>query len=350
MVRSRSFIAIPPGETIKEMLEDRGISQKEFAARIGMSEKHVSKLMNGDVQLTMEMAKRLETVLGPSVQFWCRLEAFYREDLCKALEENAMEEDIAIAKQMPYKQMASLGWVEDISGWPQRVINLRKFFEVAQLKFLKESLLPAIACRKLSDTEKSDLVLLAWAQKAKVEARQIVTKPVKVEGLLKDIPKLRAMTIMNPEEFCPELVQMLAGRGIALVFMPHVSGSFLHGATFREGKKIVIGMTVRGKDADKFWFSLFHELGHIVKGHVGKAGGTDEVDEQEADAFARDMLIPEQAYEEYVTQGDFGKAAVCRFADSVGIDVGIVVGRLQKDSHIAYNYLNNLKTKYEFSA
>lgn len=350
MVRSRSFIAVPPGETIKEMLEDRGISQKEFAGRIGMSEKHVSKLMNGDVQLTMEMARRLETVLGPSVQFWCRLEAFYREDLCKAQEENAMEEDIVIAKQMPYKQMASLGWVEDISGWPQRVINLRKFFEVAQLQFLKESLLPAIACRKLSDSEKSDLLLLAWAQKAKLEARRIVTKPFKAEGLLRDIHKLRNMTVRTPEEFAEELVEMLANRGVALVFMPYMSGSFLHGATFRDGKKIVIGITVRGKDADKFWFSLFHELGHIVKGHVGKAGGTDEADEQEADAFARDMLIPAQTYTEWASQGNFGTNEVCRFADSIGIDAGIVVGRLQKDGYIAYNYLNDLKTRYEFSA
>lgn len=350
MVRSRSFIAVPPGETIKEMLEDRSISQKEFASRIGMSEKHVSKLINGDVQLTMDVAKRLETVLGPSVQFWCKLEAFYREDLCKALEENAMEEDIAIAEQMPYKQMVNLGWVEDISGWPQRVVSLRKFFEVAQLRFLKESLLPAIACRKLSDTEKSDLVLIAWAQKAKLEARQVVTKPIKADGIMKDIPKIRKMTILDPEEFSAELVHILAGRGVALVFMPHVNGSFLHGATFRDGKKIVIGMTLRGKAADKFWFSLFHELGHIVKGHVGKAGGTNEEDEQEADAFARDMLIPPQAYAEFVTQGDFGKSSVCRLADSIGIDVGIVVGRLQKDGYIAYNYLNDLKTKYEFSA
>ena len=350
MVRSRSFIAIPPGETIKELLEDRGISQKEFAGRIGMSEKHVSKLINGDVQLTMDVAKRLETVLGPSVQFWCRLEAFYREDLCKAQEENAMEEDILIAKEMPYKQMAKLGWVEDVAGWTERVINLRKFFEVAQLRFLKESLLPAIACRKLSHTEKSDLVLLAWAQKAKLEARQIETKPIKTEALVKDIPKLRGMTIMKPEEFSAELVNILAGRGVAFVFMPQLSGSFLHGATFRDGKKLVIGMTVRGKDADKFWFSLFHELGHIILGHVGNGEGITETEEQAADVFARDALIPPKAYEVFVSAGDFGKSAICRFADSVGIDAGIVVGRLQKEGFIAFNRFRELKTKYEITA
>ena len=60
MVKSRSFIATPPGATIKEQLIDRGLSQKEFALRMGMSEKHISKLINGDVQLTPEVAVRLE--------------------------------------------------------------------------------------------------------------------------------------------------------------------------------------------------------------------------------------------------------------------------------------------------
>ena len=64
MVKSRSFIATPPGATIKEQLLDRGLSQKEFAVRMGMSEKHISKLINGVVQLTTDVAVRLEMVLG----------------------------------------------------------------------------------------------------------------------------------------------------------------------------------------------------------------------------------------------------------------------------------------------
>ena len=77
MVRSRSIIATPPGATIKEQLNDRGMSQKEFAVRIDMSEKHVSKLINGEVQLTPEVAVRLEIVLGVPARFWNNLEAIY---------------------------------------------------------------------------------------------------------------------------------------------------------------------------------------------------------------------------------------------------------------------------------
>jgi len=83
MVRSRSYIATPPGATIKEQLNDRGMSQKEFAARMDMSEKHISKLINGEVQLTPEVAVRLEVVLGAPAKFWNNLEAVYREKLIK---------------------------------------------------------------------------------------------------------------------------------------------------------------------------------------------------------------------------------------------------------------------------
>ena len=76
---SRSYIATPPGETIKEQLNNRGMSQKELAVRMDMSEKHISKLINGDVQLTPDVAVRLEMVLGVPAKFWNNLEAIYRE-------------------------------------------------------------------------------------------------------------------------------------------------------------------------------------------------------------------------------------------------------------------------------
>ena len=81
MIRSRSTIATPPGATIKEQLVDRGMSQKEFAERMDLSEKHISKLINGEAQLTSDVAVRLEMVLGVPAQFWSKLEANYREKL-----------------------------------------------------------------------------------------------------------------------------------------------------------------------------------------------------------------------------------------------------------------------------
>ena len=350
MVKSRSFIATPPGATIKEQLLDRGLSQKEFAVRMGMSEKHISKLINGEVQLTPDVAVRLEMVLGVPAKFWNKLEATYREKLVKAKVENDMDTDKELAKKLPYREMSKNGWVPETRDITEKVIHLRKYFEVVKLEIIKNMQLSKIACRRLAETEKSDLALLAWAQKAKLEARSIDTSLVDLKTLKKSLPEIRSMTTMNPSDFCPKLIELLSGCGIALVFLPHIGGSFLHGATFYDGNKIVVGLTVRGKDADKFWFSLFHELGHILLGHINQPNGTTEEDEAAADSFAKETLIPTEEFNAFTDQNDFSKAAICAFAQEKHILCGIVVGRLQKEGFINYSRCNDLKTKYILSA
>lgn len=90
MVRSRSYIAIPPGATIKEQLNDSGMSYKEFVARMAMPENYIDKLINGDVQLTKEDAVRLELIFGVPAKFWNNLEIIYREKLVKISAENTL--------------------------------------------------------------------------------------------------------------------------------------------------------------------------------------------------------------------------------------------------------------------
>lgn len=346
MVRSRSYIATPPGATIKEQLNDRGMSQKEFAARMAMSEKHISKLINGTVQLTPDVAVRLEMVLGVPAKFWNNLEAIYRERLIKAESENAMDEDEVLTKQLPYNEMAKYGWVPETKNIKEKVIYLRKFFEVVELSLLESNQFTRIACRRLAITEKSDFALLAWAQEAKIEARSIHTNPINIKELVEIIPEIRKMTLQNPKDFCPELKEMLANCGIALVFLPHLKGSFLQGASFMDGSKIVVGLTARGKDADKFWFSLFHELAHIVLGHIGQMNGTTEQDEKAADNWSKDKLISTENFEQFKKQNSFSASNVVAFAESIGIAPGIVVGRLQNEGCIQHSMLNNLKEQY----
>jgi len=347
MEKSRSFIATPPGATIKEQILDRGMSQKEFATRMGMSEKHISKLINGEVQLTVDMARRLELVLGVPLQFWCNLETIYRAKLAKVAEENAMDADILMAKKFPYREMVQNGWVEETTKAENKVINLRKFFEVVQLDMLHGSLTPAgIACRKLSETEKSYYALVAWAQKAKLESRRVQTQPIDIKLLKKSISEIRKMTRMPAKEFCKKLPALLAECGIAIVFLPHIGGSFLHGATFYDGNKIVLGLTVRGKDADKFWFSLFHELAHIIYGHIGKVEGTTDEDEKDADLYASETLIPEERFNAFAQSGNITESKIKKFADEEGIDAGIVLGRLQKYGYVQYGWYKNLKKQY----
>ncbi len=346
MVRSRSFVATPPGATIKEQLGDRKMSQKEFAARMDLSEKHISKLINGEVQLTPEVAARLEMVLGVPAKFWNNLEAVYREKLVKVQIEKTMDEDEALAKELPYNEMAKFGWLPETRDSKEKVINLRKYFEVVELQLLENSQITRIACRRLAVTDKGDFALMAWAQEAKIKARDIDTAPINIKTLISTIPEIRKMTLQKPTVFCPKLKSLLADCGIALVFLPHLKGSFLHGASFMDGRKIVVGLTARGKDADKFWFSLFHEIAHIVLGHIGQPNGTCEEDEKEADTWASNTLIPSELFKEFTNEVDISQTEVCAFAKKIGIAPGIVVGRLQNEGCIEYSMMNGLKEHY----
>ena len=347
MVRSRNYIATPPGATIREQLNDRGISQKEFAIRMHLSEKHVSKLINGDVQLTPAMAIRLEIVLGISAGFWNRLEAIYREKLLKAEAENMMEEDESLAKQLPYNEMARFGWVPEAKKSKEKVEHLRKYFELVQLSLLENKQISQIACRRLAVTEKSDLALLAWVQEAKLEARKTEVSEIDIKRLKENTGEIRMLTVESQQIFMPELKKILANCGIALVFIPHLKGSFLQGASFKDGKKIVIGMTARGRYADIFWFSLFHEIAHIVLGHIGYENGTTDNDEKDADNWARNILIPDDEFNEFKYKKDYSSDNVCKFAADQGISPGIVVGRLQKEGCIKHSELNELKEHYD---
>ncbi|MBO7564369.1 MAG: HigA family addiction module antidote protein [Clostridiales bacterium] len=289
-MRSRTYIAIPPGATIKEQLSDRCMSQKEFAARMDMSEKHISKLINGDVQLTPDMAIRLETVLGVPAKFWNNLEAIYREKIIKAESENTIDSDKELAKKLPYKDMAEYGWVPVTRSESEKVSNLRRYFEIVKLGLLEKQQITKITCRRLKLTDKSDLALVAWAQQAKIKARDISTSTIDLKGLQEELPEIVKLTRKRTSASDTKLIKKLAENGIALALIPYLKGSFLKGVTFIDGNHIVVGLASDIENADEFRFGLFHELGHIILGHVTKEGETTEEDEKAADNWANEKL------------------------------------------------------------
>lgn len=283
-------------------------------------------------------------------QFWIKLEAVYREKILKHLAEAELENNTIIAKQFPYNEMAQFGWVPVTRNAKEKAENLRHYFEVVDLSLLEDQQITKIACRRLAVTKKSDLALMAWAQQAKLIARGIETEPINLKRLKSEISAIREYTLKSPSDFCEDLCRRLASCGIALVFLPSLKGSFLQGATFSDGGKIVIGITDRGLYADRFWFSLFHEIAHIVLGHINCPDGLTDEHEDKANKWAGDILLPPEEYDQFKREGCFYETNVISFARSQMVSPGIVVGRLQRDGMIGHNKLNNLKEQYFISA
>ncbi len=75
------MIAVPPGRTIDEQLQNRGITYIEFASSMEMTEKEIKHLLNGEVHISVDIAERLEKVLSVPSKFWIKLEGIYREKL-----------------------------------------------------------------------------------------------------------------------------------------------------------------------------------------------------------------------------------------------------------------------------
>lgn len=336
--KSKTYIAIPPGVTIKEQLQDRGITQKEFAKRIGFSEKHVSKLINGEVQLTVEVARKLEMVLSIPAQFWCNLESIYREDLLKVKEENEFQNDLKIIKEIPYNQLMKLGWIEPNKNKMEIVIHLRKYFEVAQLSYLERGLYPQILNKKIFNNNQHNYSVLAWIQKAKLEARYMVVEKINVDKLKVKLNEFKNLIKENPVDFCPLLADELAKCGIALIYLSQITEMNECAVSFIDNKKIILGIVVEDKFKDEFWFSLFREFYYII---YGQSDNEDKINK-----FIRNIFISNDKYFSFVNKKDLSEESIIQFANNNEIDKGIIVRLLQDDKYIPSKMYNHLKNKY----
>jgi HTH-type transcriptional regulator/antitoxin HigA len=327
---THSDLAIPPGEYLAEVLEEIGMSQADLARRMGRPAQAINEIIRGNKSLTPETALQLEHVVDVPAHL---LPAF------------------------PYKEMVDLSCVAPAHKAEDRVRELRRFFGVASLAQLGEVPAYAPAFRVGGGTRPpSSYGLAAWLHCGYVQARETEVSRFDQAGLLAVLPALRDLTLAPAETVASTLRSELGNCGVVFALFPHFPKTYAHGATFwiAPREKAVLLSSARGKWADIFWFSLFHELGHIaLHGNatfveIEGASGTGGSIEDEADAFARDTLVPGAEYAVFAAARDLSDRAIVQFAASVSIHPGIVVGRLQYEGLLGRDRCNNLRERYDF--
>ena len=345
--------ATPPGATLRDVLDALGMTQAELAERAGRPERTISQIVTGKRQITAETALEFERVLGTPADFWTRREASYRAGLVRLEERKRLLADEApLARDFPYAAMAKLGWVEPTRDPVERAGNLLGFFGVASLKLLDDQ--PAAIYRVGTCREPSQCALMAWLRAGQLAAYGIDAGDFSAPALRECIPDLRAMTMAPRGELRARLRQMFAERGVAFVVVPHLPKTAAHGATHWLGSsKVVLQLSLRYRWADIFWFSLFHELGHVLlhgkrEVYVNHTDREHEGPEAEADDFAAGTLIPEREYAAFIEARPIRGIAVREFAQEIGVHPGIVVGRLQHDRVIKRSDMNALRQQYRW--
>lgn len=346
----------PPGETLNDLLEEKGISQKLLSLRLGRSGKNLSQIVNGKAPITPELAVDLERVLGTPARFWLAREARYQEWLSRLSVPEPSDEDLEWARSFTYKEMAEYGWVPPTSNAREKFGHLLKFFGVVDRSaFTAWTANLSPQYRRSEAKVDKDHLIAAWLRRGELEAEDVDCADYDEKAFASAVDEALKLTCWAPREFVPELQESFARCGVVLLFIPELPSMGVSGATrWLTPSKALIQVTLRYRTNDHLWFTIFHESCHILR-HQKRAvyletTGKKSPDELEADAFAANHMIPPGAFSRFVEAGDFSGTAVRAFAESLGISPGIVVGRLQKEEVIGWDTLNSLKVKFEWTS
>lgn len=350
----------PPGETLAETIEVLGLSQAQLAERTGRSKKMINEIIKGKAPITARMSIELERVLGVPAGFWNNRERHYREFIARKDEQDRLTKQVGWLKTLPVNAMAKLGWIKPSKDKVEQLKKMLKFFGIAspgQWPLLEQAYLGNVSFRKSTAFESDSGALIAWLREGELQAKKIHCSPYNAKQFRAVLTQIRSLTAKPPESFQPEVIRLCATCGVAVVFVPELPKIRVSGATrWLNPDKALIQLSLRYKTNDHLWFSFFHEAGHILKhgkrdvfieGSMPEKGDPKE---DEANAFAAEILIPQKELTRFLTDSRLSKVAIREFSSQLGIAPGIVVGRLQHDGTLPQSHCNDLKRRFEWAA
>lgn len=348
--------SIHPGEILAETLQVRTLSQSEFASRCGLSEKHVSQIINGKASITSETALTFERVLAVRASLWMNLDSNHRLHVAREEEQARLTSYVEWANRFPLQALTRRGWIPSRCSKEDKVRALLEFFGVTSPNaWEKQYEKFAVAYRKSPAFQSSMESISAWLRIGTLKATETVTEAFDKARFHQALKEIRSLTHRPAYEFEPRMKQLCSDAGVALVFVPELPKIRLSGATrWISSDKALIMQSLRHRKDDHFWFTFFHEAAHILL-HGKRSVFIDEVsvdaseEERQADAFAATHLIPKRSYASLGSSGQPSRAEVLAFANELGIAPGIVVGRLQHDGVIPFSWFNDVKRTFVFA-
>ncbi len=351
------MIAFHPGYYIAGVIFDMGITQAEFAQRLGTTAKTLSTIINGQISLSDDIAEKLSAMLGTSISVWMNLQTTYNQKILEIEREKRLDGQMEIESMIDYSFFVDNAGLKKTGNHHERISNLCGYLYVSDLRILAEPDFLVNYRTAVSEVQLKNIVnSRAWIQSAINLSKDIDVKPFDCEKLKVSLPVLRDMTIQEPEVFIPRMREIFSECGVAFVLLPYLKNSGISGAVkWINGSRVVLAMNNRGVDADKFWFSLFHEIKHVLQQKVktvfvmsstAEMMDMDSKYEVDADKFASDFLIPPSEYKRFAPTKYTTDREIIEFAASIGIHPAIVAGRMQHERIIPENRCSGLKTKY----
>ena len=353
--------ASAPGETILDILTERNLSVVGFAELIGYGGEEVNDLIEGRSTITITVARRLTELLGASVEFWMSRDFQYRE---KAGRLYGREEEWL--RELPLGDMIKFGWLTPTPSPSEELAVCLRFFDVSSVEEwvdVYKSLQELVAFRTSPSFDNRPASVAAWLRQGEIEAEPMECKPWDSERFHKSFSEIRALTRQkDPNRFLPQLRKVCSESGVAVVIVRAPTGCRASGATrFVSPSKAVLQLSFRFLTDDHFWFTFFHEAGHLLlhgernffSAVLERDAGwilegldaPDTAEEEEANHFAAHTLVPPE-WEPKLLAIQPETREVIKLAARLGVSPGIVVGQLQKRGVVGYDRLNLLKRRF----
>ena len=344
-------LLVHPGETIAEAIEDRGISQKELAIRTGFTEKHISTVINGKKSISAKLAIALEIALEIPSTFWKNLQANYDLEIESFNEiNNITEAEIEIAKEIadPVKVITGkdLNNTNDSFG----VWSLRKILGVSNLTSISK--LNVGFYRGQFNVDTSENIMYVWQYLSEKECENQTINPLNIDLLKSKLDDIKAIMFKDASEHIESIKTILNSCGVLFTVKKHVSKAPIHGLTVKtKDNKVMLAMTIRNKYVDTFWFSLFHEIAHVINKDFLINQSDRKISqelEDRANEFASNVLINPEEYKKFVSHNNFTIDSIKNFAERVNVLPSVVAGRLMSDKHIPWSR-RHLRCQYDWT-
>lgn len=348
----------PPGSTLMRLMQNRDISVERLAAAAKISRKAVLGLLAGTIRIDDRIAETLNLLVGGSTTFWRQRQDRFDNFVEAVASEIPTEAAKEWMRSIPIRHLRDNGYSNDDMNKINALKIAMAFFSVHSPAEWQERYLSvhtSAAFRKSERFESSLGATALWLREGELAAGTTSTHPWSSEKFADNLHKIRSLSqVRRPDVFLPKLQKLCAECGVAFVVARAPSGCRASGAAkLLSPDKAMILMSFRYLSDDQFWFTFFHEAGHLLL-HTS-AGAFIDIDrpegdsecEKEANSFAESILIPPQ-YVDKLMRLEATAKSVIRFSVKLGISPGIVVGQMQHAKLIGRDNMNYLKRRYKW--
>lgn len=342
-----------PGDSILENLEYLKMRQADLAERMGKTPSKVNDIISGKEPISVNTAFQLEKVLGIDAKFWLNREMIYREQLSRIEQEEALEECKDWLRSQPVKALKQCGYLKEDKPGPGMVNELLQFYGVAsplqwESVYLNHYIEASFRKSNIYETVLSSMA--AWLRIGEIEMRKFNLSTYNKDVFKVNLNTIRHLVRKHPEDFADQVQTLCLEAGVALVYTMCIPKAPISGAARWIGGNPLIQLTDRFKSNDHFWFTFFHEAGHILL-HGKKdvfieefsAYSADMKKEEEANEFADKTLIPTDITKNLPQK--ITERTIRDIAREIDTHPAIVLSQLQKNKYVEYSFLNELKLK-----